>query len=72
MNNHSYKCIRGHREGLVEVLNENLFRMAEYNQRTRRFIWMRVLPISEREAVEEWVRSQFTSPAPVASTAAAL
>jgi hypothetical protein len=36
--------------------------MAEYNERTGRFIWMRLLPITQREAVEGWVRSQFASP----------
>jgi hypothetical protein len=33
--------------------------MAEYNARTGRFIWMRVLPITQRESVEGWVRAQF-------------
>jgi hypothetical protein len=33
--------------------------MAEYNKRTGRFVWMRVLPITQREAVEGWVRAQF-------------
>jgi hypothetical protein len=33
--------------------------MAEYNERTGRFTWMRLLPITQREAVEKWVRSQF-------------
>jgi hypothetical protein len=58
----SYKCIRGEREGLVQVLNENAYSMAEYNKRTGRFIWMRFLPITQREAVEGWVRSQFAPP----------
>jgi hypothetical protein len=55
----SYKCIRGEREGLVQVLNENSYSMAEYNERTGRFVWMRLLPITQRESVESWVRAQF-------------
>jgi hypothetical protein len=58
----SYKCIRGEREALVQVLNENSYSMAEYNERTGRFVWMRLLPITQREAVEGWVRAQFAPP----------
>jgi len=36
--------------------------MAEYNERTGQFTWMRLLPITQREAVEKWVRSQFAQP----------
>ena len=54
----SYKCIRGEREALVQVLNENSYAMAEYNERTGRFVWMRLLPIAQRESVESWVRAQ--------------
>ena len=63
----SYKCIRGQRECPVYVLNENSYRMAEYSERTGKFTWMRLLPITQREAVEKWVRSQFAQPATVAS-----
>jgi hypothetical protein len=55
----SYKCIRGEREALVQVLNENSYSMAEYNARSGRFVWMRLLPITQRESVEAWVRAQF-------------
>jgi len=58
----SYKCIRGEREALVQVLNEHSYSMADYNERTGRFVWMRVLPITQREAVESWVRAQFALP----------
>jgi hypothetical protein len=37
--------------------------MAEYSERTGQFTWMRLLPIAQREAVEDWVRSQFAPPA---------
>jgi hypothetical protein len=66
----SYKCVRSQREGPVRILNENSFSMAEYNQRTGRFVWMRILPINQREAVEEWVRSQFRPAVAVPSKAA--
>ena len=33
--------------------------MAEYNERTGTFTWMRLLPVTQREAVEKWVRAQF-------------
>jgi hypothetical protein len=52
-------------------MNENSFSMAEYNERTGRFTWMRVLPITQREAVEEWVRAQFAPPGPAPAKAAA-
>ena len=63
----SYKCIRGQRDSPAYILNENSYRMAEYNERTGTFTWMRLLPVTQREAVEKWVRSQFATPAPVAS-----
>ncbi len=47
---------------MAQILNQNSFAMAEYSERTGKFVWMRLLPITEREAVEEWVRLQFAPP----------
>jgi hypothetical protein len=53
-------------DGVVLVLNERSFVMAEYNQRTGKTAWQRVVLVTQREHVERWLQEHY----PVASALA--
>ena len=46
-------------EGVIQVVNQNSYVMAEYLQRTGRTTWHRLLPINQRTAVEKRLADQF-------------
>jgi len=45
--------------GIVEVLNENSYLMAEYSERTGSVKWQRVVLASQREQIEKWLLDHY-------------
>jgi hypothetical protein len=46
-------------DGAVQVLNERSYLMAEYNQRTGKVSWQRVVIASQRDHVESWLLEHY-------------
>src|SRR5271166_2402574 len=72
----SYHFKRAKTEGLIEVLNEGSYVMAEYSERTGVLKWQRVVLTSQREKIEKWLREHYpvqkqarTVPAPAPAPA---
>ncbi len=55
----SYRFQRAQSPGLIEVLNENLYVMAEYSERTGSTKWRRMVAASERDQIENWLRDHY-------------
>jgi hypothetical protein len=55
----SYQFRRSKCDGLIEVLNEGLYVMAEYSERTGVVKWQRVVLASQREQIEKWLGEQY-------------
>jgi hypothetical protein len=55
----SYRFQRAQSPGLIEVLNENLYVMAEYSERTGSVRWRRVVAASERDQIENWLKDHY-------------
>jgi hypothetical protein len=55
----SYHFKRTHTEGLIQVLNEGSYVMAEYSERTGIVTWQRVVLATQRELVEKWLRERY-------------
>ena len=51
----SFRFKRAKTDGLIEVLNEGSYVMAEYNERTGVVKWQRVVMSTQREKVEKWL-----------------
>ncbi len=55
----SYQFKRTKTEGLIEVLNEGSYVMAEYSERTGVVKWQRVVLAAQKEKVEKWLCEHF-------------
>jgi hypothetical protein len=55
----AFQFIRPKRDGPVLVLNENSYVMGEYNQRTGKMAWQRVVLGTQREHVETWLQQHY-------------
>jgi hypothetical protein len=55
----SYHFRRSKCDGLIEVLNEGLYVMAEYSERTGLVKWQRVVLASQREQIEKWLGEHY-------------
>ena len=64
--NASYYCKRGSRDGLILVLNNGAYVLAEYNESTGETRWQRVVPAEQKKSLEKWLADNF----PGKSTAA--
>ena len=67
----SYHFKRTKTEGLIEVLNEGSYVMAEYSERTGVVKWQRVVLASQKEKIEKWLGEHYPvqrAAAPVAAT----
>lgn len=64
-----YRFKRAKTDGLILVLNEGSYVMAEYSERTGVVKWQRVVLASQKESVERWLRSQYPVTAAVAAKA---
>lgn len=63
----SYRFQRAKTGGLILVLNEGSYVMAEYSERTGAVKWQRVVLGTQRENIENWLREHY----PLQATAAA-
>jgi hypothetical protein len=64
----SYHFKRTKTEGLIQVLNEGSYVMAEYSERTGVVKWQRVVLATQRERIEKWLGEHYpvqASPAPL-------
>ena len=55
----SYQFRRSKCDGIIEVLNEGLYVMAEYSERTGVVRWQRVVLASQRERIEKWLSEHY-------------
>jgi hypothetical protein len=63
----SYHFKRAKTDGLIQVLNEGSYVMAEYSERTGTVKWQRVVQTTQREKIEKWLGEHY----PVQARAAA-
>lgn len=56
---HSYRFQRARTPGIIEVLNENSYVMAEYSERTGSVKWQRMVLASQREQIEKWLDDHY-------------
>jgi hypothetical protein len=63
----SYHFKRAKTEGIIHVLNEGSYIMAEYSERTGLVKWQRVVLAAQREKIEKWLGEHY----PVQKAAAA-
>ena len=57
----SYRFQRARKPGIIEVLNENSYVMAEYSERTGSVSWQRMVLGSQREQIEKWLEDHYPS-----------
>lgn len=57
----SYRFQRTRTPGIIEVLNENSYVMAEYSERTGSVKWQRIVLASQREQIEKWLDDHYPS-----------
>jgi hypothetical protein len=55
----SYRFQRARTPGIIEVLNENSYVMAEYRQRTGSVKWQRLVVASQRAQIEKWLEDHY-------------
>jgi hypothetical protein len=55
----SYHFKRTKTGGLIEVLNEGSYVMAEYSERTGVVKWQRVVLATQREQIEKWLGDHY-------------
>ena len=55
----SYHFRRGKTPGIVEVVNENSYVMAEYSERTGTVKWQRMVIASQRVQIEKWLADHY-------------
>ncbi len=55
----SYQFKRTKTDGLIEVLNEGSYVMAEYSERTGIVRWQRVVLASQKEKIEKWLGEHY-------------
>jgi len=55
----SFRFKRAKTDGLIEVLNEGSYVMAEYSERTGIVKWQRVVQASQKEKIEKWLGDHY-------------
>jgi hypothetical protein len=55
----SYHFKRAKTDGLIEVLNEGSYVMAEYSERTGVVKWQRIVLASQKERIEKWLGDHY-------------
>ncbi|MGA3187917.1 MAG: hypothetical protein ABSF22_12480 [Bryobacteraceae bacterium] len=66
----SYHFQRAKTQGIIKVLNEGSYVMAEYSERTGTVKWQRVVLATQKEMIEKWLGQHYPvqaapAPAPV-------
>ena len=62
----SYYCQRAKQDGLILVLNQDEYLMAEYSERTGTIKYQRLVPAPQKAVIERWLDKNF----PVRASAA--
>ena len=57
--NASYHCRRAKQDGLILVLNQDEYLMAEYSERTGDTKYQRMVPVPQRDIIERWLGNHF-------------
>jgi hypothetical protein len=63
----SYHFQRTKTQGIIKVLNEGSYVMAEYSERTGTVKWQRVVLATQKEMIEKWLGQHYpvqAAPAP--------
>jgi hypothetical protein len=55
----SFHFKRTKQNGVIEVLNDGLYVMAEYSERTGVVRWQRVALAAQREKIEKWLGDHY-------------
>ena len=55
----SFRFKRAKSDGIIEVLNEGSYVMAEYSERTGTLKWQRVVAAPQREKIEKWLDEHY-------------
>ena len=55
----TYHFSQAHEGGIINVVNSNGYLMAQYDDRTGKVSWQRVLPITQRESIEKWLHQNY-------------
>ena len=55
----SFRFKRAKTGGLIEVLNEGSYVMAEYSERTGVVKWQRLVASAQREKIEKWLDEHY-------------
>ena len=55
----SFQFKRPKPDGAIQVFNEKSYLMGEYNQRTGKVSWQRVVLATQREHVESWLQEHY-------------
>jgi hypothetical protein len=67
----SYHFQRAKTQGIIKVLNEGSYVMAEYSERTGTVKWQRVVLATQKEMIEKWLGQHYpVQPAASASAPA--
>jgi hypothetical protein len=56
--NSSYRCQRVNNNGRMQILNENSYVIAEYNEHTGAVSWLRVVLAAQKLSIERWLAEQ--------------
>jgi hypothetical protein len=59
--NGSYHCKRSGVGDLILVYNSGSYLLANYRELTGELVWQRVIPASEKKAIEEWLNRTFSA-----------
>jgi hypothetical protein len=55
----SFRFKRARPGGIIEVLNEGSYLMAEYSERTGVVKWQRIVAAPQREKIERWLDKHY-------------
>jgi len=55
----AFRFERHKADGAVQVLNEKSYLMAEYNQRTGKVSWQRVVLATQKANIENWLLEHY-------------
>jgi hypothetical protein len=67
----AYRFKRAKPDGIILVLNEGSYVMAEYSEHTGAVKWQRVVLATQKEKVENWLREQYPVQKPAQKAVAA-
>jgi len=54
----SFRCLRIDNKGRLQILNEHSYVIAEYNEFTGAFIWLRVVLAAQKLSIEKWLAEE--------------